>query len=451
MLANLLSLEKKTRLAADARSTVVVCEAIIQSCWNAKDYKSLNEHTSILTKRRAQLQKAIESVIQLGARLAKEVDTTQPGGEDIQREMIETLRTVSSGKMFVELERAQLTKILAEMEERNGKVKEAADILQEIQVETIGSMDVQEKAEYLLDQVRLVLLKKDYVRTEIIAKKLQVKQFNEADAKTNPKWQAIKVRYYKLMIEYHEHFSHYLDITKAYREIFNTASVQADPKQWQEALTKLVIYGMLAPWDAELSDILNRVATEKKLEQLPAIKAVLDEFIGSEIISWPLSCDAEFRSNSTFTDAAAESNSAMSDVAAAAAPRLSDDLDVSETEAERKEGASSCAQRWNDLHKRIVQHNIRVIGTYYAQLTSDRLGQLLSLAPSKAEVLLSELVSSGQLYARIDRPRGIITFSKPQPATEVLNEYANDLSSLLSVVEKTCHMINKEMMIHGIK
>lgn len=38
--------------------------------------------------------------------------------------------------MFVELERARLTRILAEMEEKAGKIKEAAEILQETTVRT---------------------------------------------------------------------------------------------------------------------------------------------------------------------------------------------------------------------------------------------------------------------------------------------------------------------------
>ncbi len=255
MLANLLALEKKTRLAADAKSTVVVCQAILQACWDVNDWAALNANLSILTKRRAQLQKAVEAVIQLGAKFVKQVDASTPEGETRQRELIETLRTVSAGKMFVELERAQLTAILAAHEEKAGKVREAADILQEIQVETIGSMDVQEKANYLLEQVRLVLAKRDYVRTEIIAKKLAVKQFNEPEAKTNPKWQEIKIKvssagarqrarcvcsgkigcslpvalplsffvflsqYYKLMIEYHHHYAHYYEIAKSYREV----------------------------------------------------------------------------------------------------------------------------------------------------------------------------------------------------------------------------------------
>jgi 26S proteasome regulatory subunit N5 len=134
VLANLLALEKKTRLAADAKSTVVVCNAILQACWDCKDWAQLNAHLSILTKRRAQLQKAMEAVIQQGARYVKLVDVSTADGEAKQRELIETLRTVSAGKMFVELERAQLTAILAAQEEKAGRVKEAADILQEIQV-----------------------------------------------------------------------------------------------------------------------------------------------------------------------------------------------------------------------------------------------------------------------------------------------------------------------------
>jgi len=50
--------------------------------------------------------------------------------------------------------------------------------------------------------------------------------------------------------------------------------VQEDPAQWKDVLSKLVIYGILSPWDAELSDLLNRISKEKKLEQLPAIKSV---------------------------------------------------------------------------------------------------------------------------------------------------------------------------------
>jgi hypothetical protein len=48
-------------------------------------------------------------------------------------------------QIYVEVERARLTHILAQMKENEGEVTEAADILQELQVETYGSMEKREK------------------------------------------------------------------------------------------------------------------------------------------------------------------------------------------------------------------------------------------------------------------------------------------------------------------
>ena len=64
--------------------------------------------------------------------------------------------------MYVEIERARLTRILAKIKEDEvshpklllwpwqGKIGEAADILQEIQVETFGQMDKTEKTDFIL-------------------------------------------------------------------------------------------------------------------------------------------------------------------------------------------------------------------------------------------------------------------------------------------------------------
>jgi 26S proteasome regulatory subunit N5 len=45
-------------------------------------------------------------------------------------ELIKSLRTVTAGKIYVELEYARLTKLLAEIKEAAGDVEEAASILQ---------------------------------------------------------------------------------------------------------------------------------------------------------------------------------------------------------------------------------------------------------------------------------------------------------------------------------
>ena len=54
----------------------------------------------------------------------------------------------------MQVERARLTMTLAKMHEERGAVAEASETLQEIAVETYGSMEKREKAEFLLEQVR---------------------------------------------------------------------------------------------------------------------------------------------------------------------------------------------------------------------------------------------------------------------------------------------------------
>jgi 26S proteasome regulatory subunit N5 len=61
---------------------------------------------------------------------------------------------------------------LASIYEAEGKIAEAADILQDVQVEIMGTMEKKEKAEFLLEQIRLTMDKNDFVRAEIICKKV---------------------------------------------------------------------------------------------------------------------------------------------------------------------------------------------------------------------------------------------------------------------------------------
>jgi len=78
------------------------------------------------------------------------------------------------------VERARLTRTLSQIKEKEGKTVEAADILQELQVETYGSMERREKVEFILEQMRLCMLKKDYTRAQIISRKINIKFFEDS-------------------------------------------------------------------------------------------------------------------------------------------------------------------------------------------------------------------------------------------------------------------------------
>lgn len=53
---------------------------------------------------------------------------------------------------------------LCKMKEAEGNLAEASALLQEVQVETSIAMDKIEKAEFILEQMRLVIAREDFIR-----------------------------------------------------------------------------------------------------------------------------------------------------------------------------------------------------------------------------------------------------------------------------------------------
>ncbi|KAI3893815.1 hypothetical protein MKW92_025604 [Papaver armeniacum] len=101
-----------------------------------------------------------------------------------------------------------------------------------------------------------------------------------------------------------------------------------------------------------------------------------------------------------------------------------------------------------DLKQRIIEHNILVVSKYYSGITMKRVAQLLCLSLEEAEKHLSDMVVSKALVAKIDRPMGIVCFQIAKDSNEVLNSWAVNLEKVLDLVEKSCHQIHKETMVH---
>lgn len=75
-------------------STGRILVAIVQICFEAKNWTALNEHITMLTKRRSQLKQAVVKMIQ---ECVTYVDKTP--SKEIKVKLIETLRTVTEGKV----------------------------------------------------------------------------------------------------------------------------------------------------------------------------------------------------------------------------------------------------------------------------------------------------------------------------------------------------------------
>ena len=57
---------------------------------------------------------------------------------------------------------------------------------------------------------------------------------------------------------------------------------------------------------------------------------------------------------------------------------------------------------------------------------------------------------NGTVTAKIDRLAGVINFRRPKDPNDILNEWSQNINSLMSLVNKTTHLITKEEMVHKV-
>jgi 26S proteasome regulatory subunit N5 len=124
-------------------------------------------------------------------------------------------------------------------------------------------MERREKTDFILEQMRLCLARQDYVRTQIISRKINTRFFND------PANQDLKLRYYDLMIRHALHEGQHLEVCKFYRQVYNTPSIKEDEGRWKEVLQNAVLFAVLAPYDNEQYDLLHRIYEDPALAKLP--------------------------------------------------------------------------------------------------------------------------------------------------------------------------------------
>lgn len=71
--------------------------------------------------------------------------------------------------------------MLADIREQEGDINKASELLQELQVETFGSMERREKVDFILEQMRLLKLQGDWDKMGIVAKRINIKWLAEKE------------------------------------------------------------------------------------------------------------------------------------------------------------------------------------------------------------------------------------------------------------------------------
>ncbi|EGG09295.1 uncharacterized protein MELLADRAFT_77173 [Melampsora larici-populina 98AG31] len=424
----LLVLEKQTRNASDLASTTRLLVKIVSIFFEAGDLDSLAQHVQQLSRKHGQLRQATTTMVEKVMEFLPNVNETS------KCKLLEGLREVTEGKIYLEVQRARLTRQLAQIKEAAGEGRIANELMQDLQVETFGSMDRREKVEFILEQMRLLRIQRDWEKMAIVSKKINNKWLSDPDNED------LKLQYYALMITYASQSSRYLDLCKYYRAIHESSTIQADVAKSSAALRNAVYFVILAPYDNEQSDLLNRIGrSEDELKQIEGVYDLVKCFTTPELMRWP--------GIQELYGPTLRKSKIFGPKGTAGVP--------GDIEEDVEAGSDPGETRWQELHKRVVEHNIRTVSKYYTRLTLLRLSELLDLSVPESEETLAKLVSSKTVSAKIDRPRGLVQFNLGNESSSqgenILNVWNSDVGKLLGLVEKTVHLIQKEFALQGIK
>lgn len=409
-LNQLLTWEKKTRQAADLGSSKQVLAKIVDMLVKKGQWDELDEQLTLLSKKHGQLKLSIQYMIQEIMRFIQNEDTKIELDDKIK--VIETIRTVTENKIFVEVERARVTRDLVHIKKSQDKIEEACDILCELQVETYGSMEMNEKIEFILEQMELSILKGDFAQATVLSRKILKKTFK------NPKYELLKLEYYKLLIKIGLHKREYLEIAQFYQEIYNSECVKNNEAEWKDTLIHIVYFLILSPYGNLQNDLIHKLELDNNLKKLEVQESMIKLFTTKELMRWP-------NVKQTYESVLKQDTVAF--------------------------GGENSKHHWEELQKRVIEHNLRVISEYYSRITLSRLNELLDLSEAETESFISDLVNQGIIYAKVNRPAKIVNFEKPKDSSELLNEWSNNVDELLEQIETIGHLITKEEIMHGLK
>ncbi|KAL6975950.1 26S proteasome non-ATPase regulatory subunit 12 A [Sarracenia purpurea var. burkii] len=159
------------------------------------------------------------------------------------------------------------------------------------------------------------------------------------------------------------------------------------------------------------SSLLNSTLEDKNLSEIPHFRLLLKQLVTMEVVQWTALWNTF---NNEFENEKNMLGGALGDKAA------------------------------EDLRQR----NILMVSKYYPRITLKRLAELICLSVQEAEKHLSDMVVSKALVAKIDRSMGIVCFQIAKDSNDILNSWSMNLEKLLDLVEKSCHQIHKETMVH---
>ena len=212
----LLQLERKYKTAGDAISLSRVLVAIVEVHFEMSKFSELNESILIFATKRHQES----AVIALIRKCCEFVELLNDRSTKLK--LLETLKKVTDGKLYAEIERAKICRNLATMRKEDGKISEAIKTLEDLKIDTMTSLDREERIEIILQHMELLIRSKEFLKCLIVSKKINTKILDQ--------YEDLKIQFYNFMITIDQH-ENYLSTSRHFQAILSTEKVQSEKEE----------------------------------------------------------------------------------------------------------------------------------------------------------------------------------------------------------------------------
>lgn len=309
-------------------------------------------------------------------------------------------------------------------------------------------MDMREKLEFILYQMKIMIKKKDMIRLLIVSRKITKKSF------VDPNLEDLEILYHVYLYILHHSNKEYIQcatsllrildllVKDPVPEVLNPLPNTLNPgptfeprvplSNLDQLFALVLFYTLQSPTSAEKSTLLKNLHTENKYSRFLSnnnkLKTLLDHYRNNNLMSTSIEHYGALDS-SIYQEA---------------------------TEAHFAENRTL-------LRKNLIRHNVAVAGVFYKRARLLRLSQLFGCEKSETEEVICDMVTDGEIVAKIDRLDGIVVFGRNKMTErgelcaiesnkgtisrgdeEILDEWVDDVNKLMDKVDQTCSLIHRE-------
>ena len=428
-LKKLIDDEKFTRLENEYEKNRTICKKILETLYGRNDYENFLKLFEYLTQRKNQSRESIIAMVKYCINEILPNLKTQKESCDL----LNTLIRVTEGKIFVEYEYSQAIRKMTEIHIMNNEKEEAAKLIQDVQIEAFGSLETEYKIEYILFQMQVLIDKGDYIRTLIVSNKIKRNHLDDEGI------ELLKIRFFRLMILYYMHEKNYLETSKCYKTLYDfiksineklvdveKKNVEIKPKvidnyiqaqkdnNLQQIFENYILFLSICPPELETKNMLNEllIKYKKDLDKNKTLLYIVEKRLSDDIILIDNNLFNRFKDFEIFK--------------------------------KNPELIKLFRKYW-------IQHDLSIFEKFFAKIHIQRISKMTLVPDDEIESEIADMVINNYIYARINRIEKIVNFRKETDHHDVLDNFNYDMASLLTKIEETCHIINKEYLKYGIK